>query len=71
MNGDVSTQNAAGASLDSHDAEETNTRNCNVISEGKGTLERNRLIRDNNIKMGPKETIFCISLSEKLMMLIA
>jgi len=56
MNAVGSTQNAAGASLDSHDAEETSAINCNVISEGKGTLEGNTRICDNNIKMDPKDT---------------
>ena len=38
LNAVDSTQNATGAYLDSHDAEETSARNCNVIREGKKKL---------------------------------
>ena len=57
LNAVGSTQNATGASLVSHDAEETSARNCNVIREGKRKLEGNTRIWDNNIKMDSKGTI--------------
>jgi len=44
----------------SHDAEEMNVRNCNMIREGKRKLEGNSRIWDNNTKMDPKETIFTL-----------
>ena len=45
LNAIGSTQNAAGASLDSHDAEETSARNCNVIGEGKRNWQGIRAYR--------------------------
>lgn len=57
MNAVERTQNGTGASLDSHEAEESIAINCNLIHVGKGKLEGNTCIGKNDIKMNPKGTI--------------